>query len=361
MKVGIFRGTHLREVMVAPMKAGMTVFVDGRKVNDLVLNDAVKLRSETGAITGKSMGGQYHARKSIVLKGQGFRLRTLDKKFPERHYPGSLELRPTPQGFLLIATVPLELYVAGVIQSEAGKDRALEYYKMQAVSCRTYALAAQRRHLADGFEVCDQTHCQVFHGRNRVDTIDLAVAATHDLVAVDPSIQLIHATFHSNCGGQTQNAEDLWSKSEAYLIGTTDTFCLHEPHASWTKRVPKGQWLSYLRRVHGVDTGDPAMLQAATAYDPPCRDVLFRGLRPAVKMGQVRTDMGFNSTYFRIREEGEELVFEGRGFGHGIGLCQEGAMRMARTGHTYTEILHHYFTDVHLVDLKTIDFFRDGP
>lgn len=360
MKVGVLRDIHMREVMVVPLKSAMSVTVDGKSMGQLVLNDGLKLRCETGAITGKSLGAHYSAKKSIVLRGNGFRIRALDRKMGERQYPGSIELRPTPMGFLMIANVPLEEYVAGVIQSEAGKDRALEYYKMQAVSCRTYALASQRRHLADGFEVCDQTHCQVFHGRNKVDTIELAVQATKDLVAVDPEIQLIHATFHSNCGGETLNAEDLWSKSEAYLVSTTDTFCLRAPHAQWTKRVPRAQWLGYLRRTYGVDIGDAAMVQAATSYAPPCRDIYLRGLQPPVKLGKVRTDMGFNSTYFNIRSEGDQLVFEGRGFGHGIGLCQEGAMHMARSGRSYTEILHHYFAEVHLVDLKTIDFFRDG-
>ena len=65
------------------------------------------------------------------------------------------------------------------------------------------------------------------------------------------------------------------------------------------------------------------------------------------------------STYFNIRVEGELVVFEGSGFGHGVGLSQEGAMRMANLGYSYTEILHYYYTDVHLVDLAVIEFFRE--
>ncbi|HQY78747.1 MAG TPA: hypothetical protein PLJ63_03065, partial [Flavobacteriales bacterium] len=57
--------------------------------------------------------------------------------------------------------------------------------------------------------------------------------------------------------------------------------------------------------------------------------------------------------------EGDMVVLEGRGFGHGVGLCQEGAMRMARDGFSYTDILHHYFANVHLVKLQNLDFFRD--
>jgi stage II sporulation protein D len=74
---------------------------------------------------------------------------------------------------------------------------------------------------------------------------------------------------------------------------------------------------------------------------------------------RVRADWKFNSAYFTIWPNGDQVVFEGRGFGHGVGLCQEGAMRMAESGYDFSAILHHYFADVHLVDLGSIDFFRD--
>ena len=82
-------------------------------------------------------------------------------------------------------------------------------------------------------------------------------------------------------------------------------------------------------------------------------------MQTAVPLEDVRHDWKLNSGYFAIHTIGENVVLEGRGFGHGVGLCQEGAMHMARTGMSYTDILHHYFTDVHLVDLSAIDFFRD--
>lgn len=359
VRVGMLREISFRQVMIMPTGKDMTVLVDGRSKGRLVVNDGMKVQCGAKGMHARSLGGAFHAARSIVLQGDGFRIRSLDKKMVERQYPGSVELRPTPTGFQVVGVMPLEDYVAGVIQSEAGRGRELEYYKLQAVSCRTYALASVRRHAAEGYEVCDQTHCQVFHGRNRQELITKAVQATHDMVAVDANIRLIHSTFHSNCGGQTLNAEDLWSKSEPYLIGTTDTFCLNEPHATWRKEVPRTEWLNYLRRTYKVNTADPAVADVVSNYDPPCRDVYMRGVVPPVKLGQVRVDMGFNSTFFRSHVEGDRVVFEGRGFGHGIGLCQEGAMRMAQLGYRYTDILHHYYTDVHLVDLRTIDFFRD--
>jgi stage II sporulation protein D len=199
----------------------------------------------------------------------------------------------------------------------------------------------------------------VYHGRNRNDSIRMAVDATHSLVLVDADIKLIQATFHSNCGGETVNAEDLWGRSQTYLRATVDTFCTAAPHATWTKNLSRTEWLGYLQRKYSLRTGDSAQLYAVLNYEPQCRDLYLGNSWPLVPLKNVREDLGLKSTFFSVRTEGEKVVLEGRGFGHGVGLCQEGAMKMARAGKSYTDILHHYYTSVHLVDLTTLDFFRD--
>ena len=73
----------------------------------------------------------------------------------------------------------------------------------------------------------------------------------------------------------------------------------------------------------------------------------------------VRTDFQLKSTYFSLQTVGDTLVFSGRGFGHGIGMCQEGAMRMAKAGYNYKEVLDFYYKNVHLIDLKDLNFFRE--
>lgn len=277
----------------------------------------------------------------------------------ERTYPGALSVQVVGGALQLVNRVPLEAYTAGVVQAEAGKEHHVEYYKLQAVSCRTYALTNQRKHLPEGFELCDGVHCQVYHGRNRDDSIRIAVDATHSLVLVDPDIRIIHATFHSNCGGETVNAEDLWSKSEPYLRATVDTFCTAAPHATWQKTLTRSEWLNYLKRRYGLGEKDSSQLQAVLDYEPKCRDLYLGNTWPLVPLKHVREDFKLRSTFFSVKTSGDKVVLSGRGFGHGVGLCQEGAMRMARAGRSYTDILHHYFTDVHLVDITTLDFFRD--
>ena len=362
VRVGLFRDSPTREVMVMGDQGPLTIWADGKQVAELSSSDGLVLKIAENGIHAKSLLLDLTARKSLTFRspaGRGFRLRNMAPRSPERRYPGSLELSRKANGFLLVATVPLEEYVAGVVQAEAGKDHDIEYYKLQAVSCRTYALANKRRHTADGFEVCDGTHCQVFQGRNLQDSIRQAVALTRDLVVVDADIHLIHATFHSNCGGETMNAEDVWSKSEPYLVSTMDTFCLHAPHAVWERSIPRTRWLAYLRKQYGVDTDDSNVVASVTSHEPECRELFLSNISPEVSLQRIRKDFDLRSTYFSMHPEGDMVVLTGRGFGHGVGLCQEGAMRMARDGFSYSDILHHYFTNVHLVKLQNLDFFRD--
>ena len=98
---------------------------------------------------------------------------------------------------------------------------------------------------------------------------------------------------------------------------------------------------------------------AVSNYEPACRDLYLGNTWPLIPLKSVREDLKLNSTYFSVTTKGDAVELKGRGFGHGVGLCQEGSMNMARSGRTYTEILHYYYTGVHLVDLSALDFFKD--
>ena len=135
-----------------------------------------------------------------------------------------------------------------------------------------------------------------------------------------------------------------------------DEFCRAAPHATWKRTFTRKEWTSYLVRKFHVRSGD---FGAYLNYVPGCRDIYLGNRWPLIPLKQVREDWKLNSAYFTVHTEGEHVNLEGRGFGHGVGLCQEGAMRMAMEGKVYTDILHHYYTDVHLVDLNTLDFFRE--
>ncbi len=360
MRVGLYRERPVKQVMVMTVRGTCTVLADGVRKGELRSNDGLRLEQVGSTVAAKSLSLSFSAKRiEIVPNGGGFRMRALDRKEAERTYPGALEASIADGKLLLVDRLPLESYTAGVVSAEAGKEHHIEYYKLQSVSCRTYALTNMRKHAPEGFELCDGVHCQVFRGRNRNDSIQQAVDATHSLVIVDADIKLIHATFHSNCGGETMNAEDLWSKREPYLRATRDTFCLHAPHATWQKSMSRSEWLGYLEKRFGYRTDDEAHLRPVLSYEPQCRDLYLGNTWPLLPLKHVREDLGLRSTYFSVTAEGDRVLLKGRGFGHAVGLCQEGAMGMARAGFGYADILHHFYNEVHVVDLGTLDFFRD--
>jgi len=363
IRVGLLRDKTVQKAVVMTHRGVYDVFTDGERKAQVTSHDGLKVEVGNGRLICRTLSSTYTAKERIEFRSRqansAFRMRSMDHRMAERAYEGGLEVTLENGALRLVNVVPLEEYVAGVVQSEAGRHHHLEYYKLQAVSCRTYALSNQRKHLDQGFEVCDRVHCQVYHGRNHTDTIAQAVLETRNMVMVDADIRLIHATFHSNCGGETLNAEDVWSKSEPYLQATTDTFCLAGSHATWQKRVPRKDWVAYLKRAYGVNTASSADLFPLLDHHPTCRGIYMNQREPLVPLKQVRADWKLNSTYFTLHEEGENVVFEGRGFGHGVGVCQEGAMEMARRGFSFVDILHYYYAEVHLVDLASLDFFRD--
>ncbi len=363
MRIGLLRDKSVKNVVVMSIKGNCIVYADGEKKGEIQANDGLRIEAGKGVLVAKSLNLTFTAKKKIEvvprMEGGGFRLRSVDHKMQERKYPGSLEVSRTGTSLLMVNRAPLEAYTAGVVQAEAGRDHHIEYYKLQSVSCRTYALSNSRKHHPEGFQLCDGVHCQVFQGNAWHDSIQMAVEETRALVLVDPNIKLIHSTFHSNCGGETVNAEDCWSKSEPYLRATTDTFCLTAPHASWSKTFTRKEWLGYLQKKYSLLATDEAQLDALLNYDPICRDLYLGNTFHLVPLKNVRADLKLNSTYFSVKTEGDQVVLQGRGFGHGVGLCQEGSMNMARSGRSYMDILHHYYTDVHLVDITTIDFFKE--
>jgi stage II sporulation protein D len=362
MRVGLLRNHTPSEVSIKCTGGPMELVADGRTIGRLNAREHVQVSIVQGRIHARSTSRVFHADRVLQLKATtavNLQLSTVGKPTKVEEIPGSIEVHRSGAQFVLVGVMDIESYVAGVVQAEAGKDKPTEYYKLQAVSCRTYALTNVHRHAAEGFSVCDGTHCQVFHGSCTLAPVVEAVHHTRNMVVVDSGIHLIHSTFHSNCGGETMNSEDVWSKREVYLVSALDPYCGASTHALWRRTLARSDWLAYLSRTFHMDLNDSASVRTVTDFAPQCRSLYFDGARPLISLAQVRADLKFNSAWFHVRSERDSVMFEGRGFGHGVGLCQEGAMQMARGGRSFTEILHHYYAEVHLVDLHSLDFFRD--
>lgn len=287
-----------------------------------------------------------------------FKLKSVSPDYKVRTYDDELIISAQTKTLRMFNVVEIEKYVAGVVQWEVGVNNPQEFNKVKTIVCRTYALGNWRRHEFEGFQLCDEVHCQVFKGKTFNQNIRAAAFETSEYILVDDSARIITAAFFSNCGGQTMNSEDVWSRSVTSLRSVTDSFCIRKTNALWEKRIPKDLWLDYIATKYSFPVNDTLQVKKVLNFNQPVRQVYLLNDNYFIPLKFVREDMKLKSTFFTIREEGDNVVFCGKGFGHGVGLCQEGAMRMAEKGHSYTKIINYYYSNIHLIRFSQLDFFK---
>lgn len=364
VRIGLNGGRNVSKAEVSRAEGSYQLVADGKILRTLEAGQKLSFTASGELVVvmnGNTVIGKY---KRAVLKGSQnsvFRLKAqTGKSNLERVYPDNLIVRAQAGKLYLVNEAWLDRYVEGVTEAESGKGHTYEYYKVQSLIARTYALANLHRHATHGFHLCDEVHCQAYKGKARFEPlIQEATLATKDQVLVDHNIKLITAAFHSNCGGQTLNAEHVWSKPLSYLVGRPDSFCLAMPNSQWEKRIKRTEWSSYLQKNainQAQAMNDSTFLRS---YQPTIRPHFFADSSARLRMTSVRRDLGLRSAFFVVEEEGDTVKFMGRGFGHGVGLCQEGGMRMGQLGYDCRSILHYYYKDVHIIDRRQIRFFAD--
>jgi stage II sporulation protein D len=362
--IGILDPENPRIIQVIPEMGAYVLIADGQNLGKLGPTDRVSFALTNGSIKVVLEGQTTRYFKDIRLMALNdesfFRIYLLSPVKEERVYDDHLIIKPLGKEIRLINRVDLEKYVAGVVEAESGKEKGLEFYKVQAIISRTYALSNKRRFLAKGFNLNDQVDCQVYHGKSRWEPEILeAVRITQGLVLVDSEMNLITTAFHSNSGGETVSSELVWTKNLPYLNPRKDEFSLQGDHYAWRRSIHKNDWLEYLRAQHGLDVGNGDVLKSVTSFKQPHRQVYFAKREYGILLKQIRQDWVLNSTFFDLELAQDSVIFEGRGFGHGIGLSQEGAMRMSNIGFSYFDILNFYYDDVHVIDLRALEFFRE--
>jgi stage II sporulation protein D len=306
--------------------------------------------------------GKYTSIKLIANEPDAaFKLKCVIPQCRLRTYDDNLEVSVATdkKQLLLINKVDIEKYIGGVVESESGKNVSLEYFKLQAILCRTYLLAHLNRHIQEGFAICDDVHCQAYLNKATMADAVKAVSDTKGLVVVDNDLNLITAAFHSNCGGETCNSQDVWAVSTSYLKSVKDTFCLHEPDARWERTISLEDWNNYLQLKHKYPLDDSLKMIGTTSFaQPNGRSIFFKDKDLKIPLKTIRADFKLKSTYFSIEQIGDSIKFNGKGYGHGVGLCQQGAIHMAVLNHPYKEILKYYYKDVHLVDVSSLNYFK---
>jgi stage II sporulation protein D len=290
---------------------------------------------------------------------KAFRIKLIYPERKPRFYEDNLVVEAETGNLKCINEVLLDNYISGVVQAESGRRAYQEFYKVQAILARTFALNNIMKHNIEGYNLCDHTHCQVYFGRTTELEIMKAVTETKGRVVVDENLNLIDATFHSNSGGQTANSEDVWGKKLPYLRSVQDSFSIKMPNARWERKMAKDDWLSYLKLKHNIPVDDSSIKHLALNFSQETRKSHLEINNYKVPLRNIRTDLQLKSTFFSIVPVGDSLVFKGKGFGHGVGMCQEGAMNMAKLGYNHEQVIRFYYQNIKLIDLNKLNFFKD--
>ncbi len=344
--------------------ASLTCVLGSYRMSDEGGNEILQLqKGETLYIQSESEGVRIVKNDSILgifssltLVGDGlktmFKLSPEENDVEERIYDDHLEITVENQALRFINIVDLENYVAGVIQSEVlGSSDDVEFFKIQAIISRTYAMNNHNKHKKDGYNLCDGVHCQVYRSRNNTPKILQAAVETSGLVLVDENRKMISAAFHSNSGGQTINSEDVWSTPTSYLKSVIDTFSFDMRNSTWRKEYGVSEWLNMLQRRYKYNINDSAKRDSSLNFVQDTRLTHFAGDIPLKNM---RKDLGLKSTFFSVRQEGDKVILDGRGYGHGVGLSQEGAIRMIREGNNVENVLKFYYKNVEIVHVDDL-------
>jgi SpoIID/LytB domain protein len=342
------------------------------------------------------VNGKRYSPKSLEINTDKnlIRVNKGEKPASDRLYAGRMKLQPNAYGtYTLVNEVPLETYVRGVLPYEIGTSAPTAAMEAQAIIARTYALRNLRRFAVDDYQLCADTHCQVYDGLNGVaKNTDRAIAATRSMVLTYKN-ELVDALYSSTTGGVTASFSDVWNgEDRPYLRPVIDaaTNIWNLPRQSladeknfqqfinlqtgfneskwdlfrWRKETKLEDITKDLQKFLRVKNSPYAKLKTVEKIAVVKRSPSGRILELAVK-----TDIGtFNlhkdevrsafaaprSTLFYLQplNKGQPDVwgyaFIGGGLGHGVGLSQTGAQNLAKLGWSSPKILQFYYPDTQI-------------
>lgn len=363
MRIGILRKYKVSKISLTIDRGVYDVYADTSHIVRLVDGDIIQLNYYNGRVQVLKDGVDLRLATKLKIipntQNSVIQYNSVQPNFKSRYYQDGIEVNTSSSNLILVNIVDIDNYLGGVIESEGGGGRHIEYYKVQALMSRTYALKNLKRHEKDGFQLCDGVHCQAYHNMLRhTPSINTAVKATTGMVMVDNQNNLITSYFSANCGGQICDAAYVWNTSVPYVETFKDTFCIHTKQATWEKRISKTEWDNYLNKEFGLNRLPIGQSDERYNFVQEDRKAFFIHPSLGVPLRDLRQKFNLKSTYFSTSLVGDEVVLKGRGFGHGVGLCQEGAMNMATSGFTYEQIALFYFKNVFVIDYYRGQFFN---
>ncbi|MGR3309299.1 MAG: SpoIID/LytB domain-containing protein [Candidatus Brocadiales bacterium] len=273
-------------------------------------------------------------------------------------YHGNLLLLPNvghgkgSNKFSVIELTDIEEYLAGVIGSEMPSSWNYEALRAQAIIARTFALYQRNKHgdtpyHIDGLDLAYQGL------KNEKKKLNVIVEETRGIVMLY-NTEVFSAYFHSTCGGRTEDASLIFNQdSIPPLRGVKCGFCSASKYYNWQTVIKKTFIEKKLRTINpgiaNIHTIQPAAI--GPGNHSAMVKIRYTGGTKKMNANKFRLLMGsknLRSTAFNAENKGRSIKFSGRGWGHGVGLCQYGAQGMAKKGYKWSEILKHYYPEIEI-------------
>jgi stage II sporulation protein D len=262
-----------------------------------------------------------------------------------RLFLGRVSVQARKGKVMVINRLPLETYLLGIVGSEMNPDWPLDALKAQAVAARSYAL--QRRMMMRfanrRYDLESTVLSQVYRGAERISAsvID-AVSLTRGEVLTHEH-RLVEALFHSTCGGRTHSAREAFGNAVPYLRSRQCRWCKDAKRYRWTAEIELKRLEKALKKKKLINGRLESLSRKWGTRKATAR---VGGKSVYLSPRAIRVAIGYTELYsahFEASTDRGKIRFKGRGFGHGVGLCQWGAHGLSKEGHNYFEILAHYY------------------
>lgn len=254
----------------------------------------------------------------------------------------------------IIDVVPFEEYVTGVLAGEMPTSFHIEALKAQAVAARSYVMKKMEYNKDRDYDVVDTIMNQVYLSddylrsvwkesySDKINKIKTAVIETKgEYISYNGDVA--EAFFFSTSVGATENSGEIFSKQLPYLVSVSSTWDEISPLYSTNKTISLKEFYNLLGLSYS-DTLDIEKID--TTSTGRVNKIKING--NTFSGGQMIDKLNLRSSFFEITKEGETVVINTKGYGHGVGMSQYGAEGMARAGYTYDQILKYYYTGVEI-------------
>lgn len=313
------------------------------------------LAREAGSVSvgrGVSVNGTRYGSELLLVPRSG--VVTVDGA----RYRGYLKVIDTGKGLTVVNLLPLETYIASVLGGEIDGSWPRETLRAHAIASRTYAYFMMEHPRDPLWDVAATVLDQVYRGASHEGWATRQAAQdTAGKVLANSSGEVLKSFYSSNCGGHTSDSEPVFDEPHPPLKGVADPFCAGAPNSRWTETFTAselrgalakgGKPLGELAAVEVLDYDRSGRIATLVVRDVSGGERRLSGAELRKLLG-ARNLRGTRCKLTAVGSPLSRITLAGGGWGHGVGLCQWGALAMGEQGYSFREILDHYYPGSHL-------------